>query len=335
MSASEPAQSFPEELKKLFENSQPTQDEEPRVWIKLVRDKLFNMFCSPMKEDFANEAYKWVAHLCLSIGDLSWLSVEDKNWTKHEAKMFTCIASLSMSEIKILLPLITRHLTCGDAPEIEDNKLVARSANSSDYDLFGNHLIIFESVIKTLIVDQDTDDQKELDVTPLSDIIENPILNNLLNQLKDAVNEICDYLELVHRHWQELVEDTRSEKFISAEAALRLMCVWLSEEPTGFESQCNRFLIDLITKRLLLQGGQTNNDLYVIALHSLCVQNGGLLKALKNTPNHDKAFEIYLEHIEHERRKQKKGDKKEAKAKRNFRLRYGLVDDLRDLLKNK
>lgn len=334
MSEPDPAQSFPEELRKLFEHSQPTTDEEPRVWIKLVRDKLFNMLCSPMKEDFANEAYKWVAHLCMSIGDLSWLSVEDKNWTKHEAKMFTCIARLSMNEIQIVLPLIKRHLTCGDDPEIEDGKLVARSANSRDYDLFGNHLVIIESVIKTLIVDQDTDDQKELDVTPLSDIIENPTLNNLLHHLKETVSEICDYLELVYRHWQELIVDVESEKYGSAEAAMRIMCVWLSEEPTGFETQCSRFLIDLITKRLLIEGRHINNDLYVIALHSLCIQNDDLLKALKNTPDHERAFNNYLEHIEHERCKQKRADRKE-KAKKTFRLKYGLVDDLRDMLKNK
>lgn len=331
MSEPEHSSSLQEELSRLFANSQPTRDEEPRIWIKLVRDKLFSMLCSPMKTDFSNEAFKWVAHLCLSIGDLSWLSVEDKSWTKNEAKMFSCIAQLSMNEIHILVPLIKRHLTCGDASEIEDDKIVERSANSSDYDSFGNHLIILESVIKSLIVDQPEDNSSELDVTPLTDMIETQVMTSLLDRLKRSIEEICDYLELVHRHWQELTSDVSTEKFNSAEAALRIMCVWLSEEPNGFEPQCKRFLLDLIIKSLLLRNRPSNSDLSMMALHSLCIQNDELLGTLKSIPEQARALEIYLEDIEYARHKQNKGDKK-TKAKKAFRLRYGLVEDLQALL---
>lgn len=325
MSETKSPSPFSEELRKLFENSQLTQDEDPRVWIKPIRDKLFSMLCSPMKTDFSNEAFKWIAHLCLSIGDLSWLSVEEEAWTKNEAKIFTCLAQLSMNEIHILIPLIKRHLTCGDDPEVEDGKVVDRSATSSDYDMFGNHLVILESVIKTLIVDQDTDD--ELDVTPLSDVIENSALSNLLDCLKRSMQEICNYLELVHRYWQELISDVDSEKFTSAIAALRIMCVWLSEEPNGFTSHCEKFIIDLITRSLLLKDGPSNHDFSILALHSLCIQNDELMKVLRENPSQKQALEIYLEDIEYERYRLKKGDKK-TKVKKAFRLKYGLVEDL-------
>lgn len=294
-----------------------TTDEDPAEWLHSIRDKLYSMFCSPMKEEYTHEAFKWVSHLCISVGDFSWIS-PNGSWNTNEVRIFTCIAHLSLTEIHILLPLIQRHLTSGEEPDLEDGKVLARSANLNDYDKFGNHLVILESVIKSLVKGQ-TDEC----VNDLADKIKGSELKNLLERLKEALALICEYLELVHSSWFDLTKDQTSEKFSSAEAALRITCVWLSEDPCGFEPQCKRFLIDLIIKHLLIDGS-SKNDLLVLALHSVCTDSEDMMSSLKETTEHEAALEKYLAYVQAERRKSS-GDRRNQKI---FKLRCGLVKDL-------
>lgn len=296
-------------------------DEDPNEWLQPTRDRLYSMFCSPMKEDYTHEAFKWVSHLCMSIGDFSWISSKD-DWTAKEVKIFSCIVRLSLSEIQIIIPVIQRTLTCGEDPECENGKVLARSANSSDYDRFGHHLVILESVIKTLVKNQ-TDDK----INNLADAIKGPELKSLLERLKETVTLIIEYLELVHQHWNELIKDTSNEKFSSAEAGLRITCVWLSEDPCGFENQCTKFLIDLIIKNLLM-GGPSKHDLFILALHAICTSCEEMLMTLKDCSDHQKALEIYLDYVQKELRM----SASDRRAQKVFKLRCGLVKDLLSLL---
>lgn len=313
------------DLRKMFEGSHLTMDEDPSVWLKLVRDKLYSMFRSPLKEEYNREAFKWVASLCMSIGDFTWMCSDDV-WTKEEAKMFSCIVRLSMNELHILLPIIQRHLTYGDKPELEDGKVMARSANSTEYDAFGDHLVILESAIKSLVKGQDDEGDGK---NPLADCIDNQELKSLLERLKEIISEICDYLEVVHRYWLQLTDQMNTEKFSSAEGALRIMSVWLSEEPLGFETQCERFLIDLIIKNLLLLDRPTQDDLLILALHSVCTQNNKLLQNLKNNPKHKEALQKYLDYVQQEKIKSNNTScNNDKRIEKVFKLRCGLVKDL-------
>lgn len=314
-----------EEVRKIFQDSEPSRDEDSSDLLKSIRDKLFSIFCSPMKEEYTHEAFRWVSQLCMSVGDLSWVSSNNK-WSHDEAKMFSCITRLSINELHIIIPLIQRHLTYGDEPEIEDGKVLARSAKTDDYNKFGDHLIILESVIKCLVKDQERDDT-EVEENSLPCAFTANELGNLLEKLKEAMTSICDYLELVHRHWPELIEQMGSEKFISAEGALRIICIWFSEDPVGFESQSKRFLIDLIIKNLLLSSKQTKHDLLVLALHSICTQDEDKLSTLKQIPDYKEALEKYLDFVQSEQSKQARniGDRRSQKM---FKLRCGLVKDI-------
>lgn len=287
------------------------EDEDPSKWLQPIRDKLFSMFCSPMKEDYTHEAFKWVSHLCISFGDLSWISIDGK-WTQNEVKIFSCIVRLSINEVQILLPVIQSTLiSCDDAECI-------RLADSSDYDKFGDHLVILESAIKSLVKGQ-TDDR----INNLADSIKGEDMKIFLERLKEALMLISEYLELVYNNWDELIKDSTSEKFSSAEAGLRIMCVWLSEDPCGFEIQCERFLIDLIIKHLLMNGS-SKNDLLVLALHAVCTGTDKLQAKLKDCPNHRQALESYLKYVQQEG-KSSAGDRRADKV---FKLRCGLIKDL-------
>lgn len=315
------------DLRKTFEGLDRTINESPDVWLKLVRDKLYTMFRAPLKEEYRREAFKWVASLCMSIGDFSWLCPGDK-WTDEEAKIFSFITRLSINEILILLPFIHRHLTCGEEVDREEGKVMARSADESEYDAFGDHLVILESAIKSLVKDQN-----EHEVTggnnDLTDCIEPSELKNLLERLKEAIAEICDYLEVVHRYWSQLVAQMDSEKFTAFEGALRIMSVWLSEDPGSFEEQCERFVIDLIVKSLLLQDRPTLQDLLILALHSICSQNEVLIQTLKRTP-YESALQNYLDYVQKEQDNNNEKSERRHHGKK-FKLRCGLVKDLMTL----
>lgn len=310
-------------LKDLFQNAHLSTDEDSDVLLKSIRDKLFSIFCSPMKEEFTHEAFRWVSQLCMSVGDFSWIST-DNNWSSEEVKIFSCIVRLSINELHILVPLIERHLTSGQEPDVEDGKVLARSAESEEYDRFGDHLVIIESVVKSLVKDQQPDDD-DVETNLLTKAFKAEELVNLLNRLKEASTLICDYLELVYNHWNTLTKQLDDEKFSSAEGALRIMCVWLSEDPVGFESQSKRFLIDLIIKNLLLSSRQ--HDILILALHSVCTQNEELLSILKQIPSHREALQKYLDYVEAEQSACKRRIS-ERRSQKMFKLRCGLVKDL-------
>lgn len=314
-----------EELKKLFEDHQSTHDVSHDVFFKSIRDKLYSMLRSPLKEDYYKECFKWIATISLTVGDFGWLS-SNNNWTNEDAKIFSCIARLSINEIHILLPLTKRHLTDGDKPDLEDGKLMTRSANSKDYDDLGNHFVILESTIKSLIKGQDDDD----DTDTIANVMNNEELRGILEHLKEIMLEICDYLEVVHQNWSSLTQKLDSEMASSAEGALRIMSVWLSEEPDGFLTQCKKFLIDLIIKNLMLPGRLWQGDILILALHSVCMQNECLLKELKQNTEYKKALQEYLNHVQQDKEKSIDCDKKDSKkqSKKMFRLRCGLIKDL-------
>lgn len=323
------AQSKPiEDVKKLFEGDSDTLlSETPDELLESTRRKLYTMFCSPMEEEYIHEAFEWIAHLCMAVGDRFWSSGD--GWTEEDAKIFSCIARLSMTEIYILIPLVQRHITSDDQEESEDGKILARSANSSDYNKFGNHLVILESVIKCLLDGQRLDEEKKdtlrFSKNLLTDFLRGDELKTLLDRLRDAMNSICEYLEQVHIHWQELIEIRDSEKFACAEAALRIMTVWLSDDPESFEPQCKRFVIELLINNLLLVDRPSKDDLLILALHSICTQNEDLLRVLKGIPKHEEALEKYLNFVQREQAKITGFDKREKKL---FKLRCGLIKDL-------
>lgn len=313
-----------EDLQKIFEDAELSKDENSADLLRTIRDKLFSIFCSPMKEEYMQEAFKWVSQLCISIGDLSWISSDGK-WSHDDAKIFSCIAQLSINELHILIPLIQRHLTSGEEPDVEDGKILARSAKPEDYSMFGDHLVILESVIKCLVEGQKFNDNGI--ETVVSDAFRGDELGNLLERLKEAMTLICDYLELAHRHWTEVIEQKDSMKFISVEGALRIMCIWLSEDPVGFESQCKRFVIDLIIRNLLLPNRQTKHDLLILGLHSVCSQDEDMLNVLRGIPSYEEALEKYLDYVQSEQTSHSRSNS-ERRTQKLFKLRCGLIKDL-------
>lgn len=322
MSSAQADESF-EELKKLFEknviDSGAHPNENSDAWLARIRDRLYCMFRTPLKEEYYQEAFKWVANLCLSAGDFSWLCTNNE-WSEDGAKVFACIALLSLNEFHILLPLIQRHLTCGEQLDKEGDKIIRRPANPAEYAAFGDHLVILESTIKSLVKNQCEDDEYggNNDLTHLMKVHE---LRNLLDRLRSVIGDICGYLEVVHRYWAKLIDDTSTDIFVAAEGALRIIAVWISEEPTSFESQCKRFLNDLFLKNLLLIGRPTNHDLVILALHSACTSNDELLAALRANSDHRDALQRYLDRAQAQRGPARKEEK-------TFKLRCGLVKDL-------
>lgn len=314
----------PCDLLEIFEGSSSKTVNHSGEWFAPIRDKLYTMFCSPMREEYTNEAFEWVSQLCLSLGDFSWIFVE-KECSRDEVKMFSCIASLSLNEIHILLPLVQRHLTDGDEPDIEDGKVLARSANDDDYNKFGIHLIIVESLIKTLVKDQYSNEKDDTVNNKLIDAMRGEELVNLLDRLKEVILLISDYLKLVHQHWVRISDNQETEKFLSADGALRLVSVWLSEEPLSLENQCKEFLIDLMIKNLIVSTNSTKSDLLVLALHSI-VTSSELLECVSNeTENYKKSLEAYLKDVQS---KQPKGVRNKRRGNKEFNLKASLVKDL-------
>lgn len=317
-----------EDLKTLFGGIDGTINERPDVWLKSVRNKLYTMFKSPLKDEYQREAFKWVASLCISIGNFSWIPSEDK-WTENEAKIYSLITRLSMSEILILLPLLQRDLTCGEEAEVdqEDGKVMARSANKSEYDAFGDHLVILESTIISLVENQDAAGR-----SALSECIPRDEFNSLLERLKELMSEICDYLENCQRYWDRLIEKPDSDKFLAFEGCMRVISLWLSEDSASFQPQCKRYLIDLLIRNLSLSGGKIDKDINMTALHSICTQNDELLEALEQNPNHKEALQNYLVHVQKER---DEGNAASRRSEKKFKLRCGLVKDLMSMMQQK
>lgn len=314
-----------QELKNIFSDADSTTNVEASAWTKSIRDKLLTMFCSPLKDEYLQEAFRWVSQLCLTFDNFSWISTSDQ-WTKEDCRMFSCITKLSMNEIQILMPLVERHLTVGDEPELEKSKVLARSAETGDYDRFGVHLVIMESTIRALVKNQGRDEDTQEPPTSeeyLTDVMESRDLQSLLDQLKGTMNLICNYLELVHRHWERLVEQKQSDMFSSAMAALRIICVWISEDSESFQQQCRRFIVDLIISSLRLKNGQ--HDIQILALHSICTYDRETHRRLKSDASYQDALEQYLCHMQKERDDKRLHDDKKIKM---FKLRCGLVRDL-------
>jgi len=311
-----------DDLRKLFENADTTTHQPSGPWLKSLSDKLYTMFRAPLREEYRREAFKWVASLCIALNDFSWLC-PDGSWSKDSARVFTCIAQLSFNEIHLILPLIQRHLTFGDSEEVEDGKLLARSANQVDYENFGNHLVILECCIKSLI-DHQNEAEEGGGGNALTDCIDNHELASLLSQLRRRIEELFDYVGVVHRYWLKLLGQRDTYIFAAAEGALRILCIWVSEDQISYKSQCKRFLIDMLVKNILLVDRPANKDLMITGLHSICTHDDEMKTHLKTIPNYKGSLENYIIHVQSER-----SDKQRSKRdEKLFKLRCGLIKDL-------
>lgn len=315
--------------REIFGDASRTTDLDSSIWLKDLRDKIFSMFKSPLREDYNEEVFRWISTLCTCKSRFSWLCSDESNWTKEEAKIFSLIARLSINELHILLPNIRRHLICGDEVECDDDgKVLARPANANEYSNFGVHLVIFEETIHSLVHGQDDDDdgrrQKSSRLNRLADSIESNELKSLLERLKEIASELLDYLEDVHRHWEKISAETSDQTYQASQGALRAVSVWVSEDAGSFEPQCKRFLIDLIVKNLIaseqLTYQETSTDLLIMALHSVCSGDDEMKKVLKGVPESKVALQKYLDLVQ-----QEYGERKKDKV---FKLKCGLIKDL-------
>lgn len=316
-----------EELKTLFANYKATTDEQPLKWIQPIRDKLFVMLQNPLKDDYRSEVFRWIAHLTMTFGDLNWINIEDE-WTPERIKMFLCVVKLSMGEIQIILPLVQRHLRDGDAVELEDGKVVSRPANSEDYDQFGNFLVILEGAVKTLVKNQELDESPPGTKKQLPDIISISELSSLLSELKSTMDTILEYLELVNRQIKTIPSTRDDVKFLCAEAALRITCVWLSEDPSSFHDQCNRYLFSLLLKYLLMDHRSSENDIIILALHSVCTSYPGLKRKLHSMADCQQALDKYLTFVQSEKSVEKTSAAGQKRQDKKYKLRCGLIKDL-------
>jgi hypothetical protein len=318
--------------RELFKDDSTT-DLESGVWLKELRDKIYTMFRTPMKQEFSDEVFRWVSALCMCQPRFSWLCSNGEVWTKEEAKIFSLIVRLSINELHMVLPLIRRHLTSGEEVEREDGKVTARPAEKEEYDSFGVHLHIFEDSIQALCHGQ-TDDGKEEDSNDrLTDCLEPDELKSLLERLREIVSELFDYLEDVHKHWPTLLQDAGAQQFLAAQGALRAICAWISEDHGCFRSQCKNFLIEHIVKNLLISHrlSSMNLDLLVTALHSICSGDRELMSVLKETSDYRAALQNYLDHVQQERYNDDRASsssREERRKEKRYKLQCGLVKDL-------
>lgn len=315
------------DLKRLFEDVKLTKDVDSKIWMEQVRDKLYTMFCSHLNDEYINEAFKWAAELCMLTGDFTWIS-PNESWTPSEIKIFSCIVGRSLIELNALFPLFNRHINHGDEPKKDDrDKIIERSANPDDYDLFGYHLVLLESVIKTLVKWQSIEDDKEDgiggDTISIFDNFDKNKLHYVLDRLREVMILVGEYLETVHSHWQSLIQQQDSLKFAATEGALRVMSVWLSEDPC-FQPQKRDLIMDLMIKNLLLDGRPLDKDIIVLAIHSVCTQDEESHLVFRRAANHKEALEKYLEYTEEERKK----SKNYSRSRKKFLFRCGLVKDL-------
>lgn len=318
-------------LEDLF-GRETTDDLPAQVWLKELRDKIYDMFRMPLMEDYGDEVFKWISALCMCKRRFTWLCSSDHHeWSQEETKIFSCISRMSINELHILLPHLSQHLTCGDQVEIEEGKVMSRPANECEYDKFGVHLLILEETIQSLVHGQDDDEPKQNSPSSkmLTHLIEPKELKSLLERLKEVVSELIDHLELVHRYWPRLIENLDSRQFQAAQGVLRVVSVWLAEDIGSFQPQCKRFLIDLMTKNLLLcpqLSDTTNLDLIVMSLHSICLGEHEMDASLKQAPSFRAALQKYIDYAQQERQKDEASKKK--RTVKEFKLRCALVKDL-------
>lgn len=273
-----------------------------------MRNQLFTLYKHPMNHEHMKDIFNWVSCCCIQVGNCSWISA-DQSWNDDDCKLFILIARISLNELSIAAPLLSENVS---PPNLnEEARYSKKPLDATDYDNFATHLIIVESVVKSLVT-HEVDDR-------LVKALKGDELKNLLCTLKETIGHIIGYLEIVHRYWSKLTveHDSEPNKLNCAKAALRIVCVWFSECPGTYEPECKRFLLDLIVKNLIIKHEAPNSDLFILALHSICVEDNDLLKLVNSIPDFKPALEGYLSHIEANRAKLKE-----------YKLRCGMIKDL-------
>lgn len=324
----EDKQDIPEFLK-LFKEIADIQKSKDKLgstndWLDPLKEKLYTMLCSPMKDDYMREAFNWISQLCFLYDGFEWIS-PDGQWAKDdEMKMFLCIARSSLSELQILIPLLERRLICGEEPEVEDGVVVAKSANSEDYDTFGAHLLIIENVIQCLVATTNFDEDDDSDSNQLTENMKSDDLKNLLEHLKETLSSVIEYLELVNDNWDKLTKSHDDKSYTSIIASLRITCIWLSEDIGSFQEECERFLICLFVKILKSDEGDIKDSI-VTVLHRMCTDDAKLLNILRNCPGYREALIDYRTYVTRLPDFPRHSKKQESKLNK---LRFGLVDDL-------
>lgn len=324
------------DLENIFKNY-PTQNlEHPEDGLSAIRDKLYTILCSPMKDEFTKEAFKWVAELTMITRNFSWICPDGLWNDTQEIKMFLCVARLSLAEIELVIPYLERRIILGEEPEIEDGKVMARSANSEDYDKFGHHLVIVENLIYTLVREirddcTDEDDQDGHSKTNLLvDKMSQVDLTNLLKHLKTTMQAMLRYAEIAYQHWDKLNHRDENEQLSSILGSLRLIAIWLADDSCGFVDECKRFLIEFILT-ILRMDNCDNRDIYVTALHSICSEDD-IIPSIKKQPQLRQSLQRYLEHVSHEYQQSPDSAKKQKKQSKMYKLRCGMVRDLLEIV---
>lgn len=323
------------ELNSIFSNYSSENLQNPDDALVAIRNKLFTILCSPMKDDFANEAYKWVSQLTMTVGDFSWIC-SDGHWKEqNDIKMFLCVTRLSLTEVELLIPLLERRLLEGSEPEIEDGKTVARSANSEDYDKLGNHLVIMENLIKVLVKDDKIagEDADETTTNYLTTNMKDNDLSNLLDHLKKILLLLLRYLEYAHGNWNTIDKRHENEQFAAIMGCMRLVAMWLADDPVGFVEQTNKFLIDLFVW-ILFGEGHHNIDIFIVALHSVCTEDSVIVPVKEQSRLKD-AMQRYLNYVTSEYNQSAKSSHQLKKQTKIYKLRCGMVRDILEAVKGK
>lgn len=321
-----------DELKKIFTGYSSKNLDKPSDVLIAIRDKLFTILCSPMKDDFAHEAYKWVTQLTMMFGDFSWISPYGRWEAEDEIKIFLCVTRLSLTEVELLVPLVERHFLFGDEPEIEDGKMIMRSANTVDYDKFGNHLVIIENLIKALVKDDknDDDDCNRSDTNHLTSNMKSSDLTNLLDHLKRIITMILCTLERGFSRWNDIEKSYDNEQYAAFMGCVRLSAIWMANDPDGFVEQTNKFLIDLYVTSILVEADQ-NIDILVVALHSLCTVES-TLESIRKQSRLREAMEKYLDHVTSEYNQPANSSQQLRRQTKIYKLRCGMVKDILEAL---
>lgn len=290
-----------------------------------LRDKLYSIFRSRIKEDITREAYRWVSCLCSISDGFGWISPDAKWSSDDETKIFLCISRTSLAELHLIIPLLKRHLTHGDEPEIEDGKVVAKSANPLVYDSYADHLTILEFTIKSLIsnLGHGSDETSN----NLNDRLKNDDLRNLLHHLKETISLVVDYLEVTFGCWPNLTHSKEDIRFSSMVAAIRIVCIWLLEDTGSFEDECKRFLVDLFV-RILSSDDIDIKDGIVTALHSICADSNEITAVLRKVPGYREALEKYLHYVAKQKQEANNITSASKRQGKLYKLRCGMVKDI-------
>lgn len=290
----------------------------PDSWIGPMRDKILTMFKSPLKDEYRLELFKATSSMCLCFPVFTWIS-QDSHWKKEEIDMFSLLARLTLNEIQILIPLVERHILVGDDVAIENNKIVERSANHLEYDMLACCFVILENVIQTLV------SERHPQGSNLQDKIDIEQLSTLLVHLKEVMVKLVDYLHVVHKNWNNLVEPHTNEKQYScAQATIRIAAVWCSEEPIAFVCESQQYMIDLFVLCLGDSLSKTQvlsnlSHLILLALHALCMDNDDLLHCLR---------ESGIDILEEYRRRCRKKAHESSKPDQDLMEKYSIVEDI-------